>query len=171
MMNRAQYDYVSNMFEYYVPLRGWSEDVASDVYEYFTTKDNSFNPTLKRAKRRTSLADDPLANIGNMAESAILQGNRNLMKQKFLNMVLNHKNKYATVKDMWYKNEGTKKKPIWKESIPDIPEDATAEKVNQILEEHEALMKELQKEGMAKKRISKLDVGYRTTKKERTYRS
>ena len=167
MMNRAQYDYVSNMFEYYVPLRGWSEDVASDVYEYFTTKDNSFNPTLKRAKRRTSLADDPLANIGNMAESAILQGNRNLMKQKFLNMVLNHKNKYATVKDMWYKNEGTKKKPIWKESIPDIPEDATAEKVNQILEEHEALMKELQKEGMAKKRISKLDVGYRTTKKER----
>ena len=167
MMNRAQYDYVSNMFEYYVPLRGWSEDVASDVYEYFTTKDNSFNPTLKRAGGRDSLADDPLANIGNMAESAILQGNRNLMKQKFLNMVLNHKNKYATVKDMWYKNEGTKKKPIWKESIPDIPEDATAEKVNQILEEHEALMKELQKEGMAKKRISKLDVGYRTTKKER----
>lgn len=166
MMNRAQYDYVSNMFEYYVPLRGWSEDVASDVYEYFTTKDNSFNPTLKRAGGRDSLADDPLANIGNMAESAILQGNRNMMKQKFLNMVLNHKNKYATVKDMWYKNEGTKKKPIWKESIPDIPQDATAEKVNQILEEHEALMQELQKDGMAKKRVSKLDVGYRTTKKE-----
>ena len=166
MMNRKQYDHVNKMFEYYVPLRGWSEDVASDVYEYLINERSIFNAPVMRAGGRTSLADDPLATIGSMAESAIIQGNRNLMKQKFLNFALNHKTPLLSVGSIWYENVGTEEKPVWQESIPDIPVDATTDEMNRILEGHEEMMKSLQKDRRATKKRSKIKLNYKSSKKE-----
>ena len=46
------------------------------------------------------------------------------MKQKFLNMVLNHPTSLTTVKTMWYENAGSSENPKWVQSIPDISVDA-----------------------------------------------
>ena len=53
-------------------------------------------------KGRKSVPDEVMATIGNMAESAILQGNKNLMKQSFMNMVMNHPTDVATMRKAWY---------------------------------------------------------------------
>lgn len=90
MMDKDHFANVSKMFMYYVPLRGWTEDTAEDVYEYINSERNPVNSVLKSMKGRKSVPDEVIATIGNMAESSILQGNRNLMKQAFMNMVVNH---------------------------------------------------------------------------------
>lgn len=166
MMTKGVYDHVKGMFEYYIPMRGWTEDVAADVYDYILSERSPFNAPVKAAQGRTSLADDPLATIGNMAESAIMQGNRNMMKQKFLNLVENHPTSLATVQKVWYENMGTKEEPVWEQSFPDIPENANADEVAVAIEEHEARMKELKKNGMAKDERNGVNLKYRASKRE-----
>ncbi len=167
LMSKDNYDNIKEMFSYYVPLRGWKEDTAADVYDYIELDRPVFNAPIVTAKGRLSVSDDPIATIANMAESAILQGNRNLMKQKFLNMALNHKTPLLTVKEMWYVNNGTDKAPDWVESLPDIPEGATAEEVSEAVEAHYNLMRELQKEGRAKKDKKGLNISYRANDREK----
>lgn len=155
------------MFEYYVPLRGWNDKIASDVYEYMLSERSAFQAPVKAALGRESQADDPFANIGNMAESGILQGNRNLMKQKFLNMVLNHPTSLTTVKTMWYENAGSSENPKWVQSIPDISVDATADEIGNAIEAHESRMNELRKNGMATKSINGIKLDYRASTREK----
>lgn len=93
------------MYDYYVPLRGFDETTAEEVYAYVRDERKSFNNPLKRAKGRSSKADNPFAHILSMADSAILQGNKNLMKQKFLNFVLNRPSDLVSVIDMWIKKD------------------------------------------------------------------
>lgn len=166
LMAKSTYDKIRGMFEYYVPLRGWDDKVASDVYEYVLSERSVFQAPIKTAFGRESLADDPFANIGNMAESGILQGNRNLMKQKFLNMVLNHPTSLATVKTMWYENAGSSESPVWEQSFPYIKPDATAEEISQAIDDHEARMAELGKSGMAKKSTKGVSLDYRASTRE-----
>ena len=167
LMTRSTYDKVRNMFEYYVPLRGWDDKIASDVYEYMLSERSVFQAPVKAAFGRKSQADDPFANIGNMAESGILQGNRNMMKQKFLNMVLNHPTSLATVKTMWYENSGSSENPKWVQSIPDIPVDATADEIGNAIEDHDARMIELKKNGMATKSTNGIKLDYRASTREK----
>ncbi|UBF06634.1 MULTISPECIES: LPD38 domain-containing protein [Bacteroides] len=167
LMTRSTYDKVRNMFEYYVPLRGWNDDIASDVYEYILSERSIFQAPVKAALGRKSQADDPFANIGNMAESGILQGNRNLMKQKFLNMVLNRPTSLTTVKTMWYENTGSSENPKWVQSIPDIPVDATTDEIGKAIEDHEARMIELKKSGMATKSTNSIKLDYRASTREK----
>lgn len=167
LMNRSTYDKVRNMFEFYVPLRGWDDDIASDVYEYMLSERSVFQTPVKAAFGRKSLADDPFANIGNMAESGILQGNRNLMKQKFLNMVLNHPTSLATVKTMWYERIVHGDKEEWVESFPEIKEGATPDDITKAIEDHEAEMVELEKNRMATKSTNKIKLDYRASNREK----
>lgn len=166
LMTKNTYDKVRGMFEYYVPLRGWDDKVASDVYEYVLSERSVFQAPVKTALGRESLADDPFANIGNMAESGILQGNRNLMKQKFLNMVLNHPTSLATVKTMWYEKTIESGEEEWKESFPKIKDNYTADDIDQAIKEHESRMIELQKQGIATKSTKGIELDYRASKKE-----
>lgn len=159
MMSKQAYDKVKNMFKYYIPLRGWNENTASDVYDYMNSERSPINSVPRKAGGRNSLADDPLATIGNMAESAILQGNRNLMKQNFLNMVINHPSSVAKVKDMWYVYNEIDE--VWEPSLPQYNPDFTADEIADAQEKHEQRMKELKQEGKATKNISSLNVPYR----------
>lgn len=102
MMDKDHFANVSKMFMYYVPLRGWNEKTAEDVYEYINSERSPLNSVLKSMKGRKSVPDEVIATIGNMAESAILQGNKNLMKQSFMNMVMNHPTDVATMRKAWY---------------------------------------------------------------------
>lgn len=81
LMSKGTYEHIKGMFKYYIPLRGWDETTAADVYSYINSERSSVNSVPHKARGRVSLADDPIATIANMAESAIMQGNRNLVKQ------------------------------------------------------------------------------------------
>ena len=102
LINKATYDDISGMYENYIPLRGFDDQTSDEVYAYLTDKHSAFNAPIKTAKGRKSKADDPFANMEAMAESAIMQGNRNvLVKQKFLNFALNHPSDLVSVSNLW----------------------------------------------------------------------
>ena len=159
MMGRDTYNKVRGQFKYYIPLRGWDETTAEDVYEYLNSETSPVNSVLKSAKGRKSLADDPFATIGNMAESTIHQGNRNLMKQNFLNMAINHPTDVLTVKEAWYVKDT--ETGDWKMSFPDIKAGDSADVIADKIEEHEQRMKELQNNREATKVKEGLNIDYR----------
>lgn len=161
IISKDNYNYVSGMFNYYVPLRGWQEDTAGDLFDYVGSGDKgtAFSPTLHKAKGRRSEADNPIAYIGNMAVSAIVQGNKNKVKQTFLGFVENHPTNLVTVSEMWYRNFGTDTDPDWREDIPNIPEDATADEVADIVKQHEDMMEQLKDLGKATKKRGRLHLG------------
>ena len=159
MMGRDVYNKVRGQFKYYIPLRGWDETTAEDVYEYLNSETSPVNSVLKSAKGRKSLADDPFATIGNMAESTIHQGNRNLMKQNFLNMAINHPTDVLTVKEAWYVKDT--ETGDWKMSFPDIKAGDSADVIADKIEEHEQRMKELEKNGESTKVKGGLNIDYR----------
>ncbi|MCL1609479.1 LPD38 domain-containing protein [Marseilla massiliensis] len=143
MMSKDTYDNVRSMYEYYIPLRGFDEKTSDEAYAYLNSKNSAFNAPIKKAKGRKSKADDPLAYLQSMAESAITQGNRNkLVKQKFLNFVLNHPSDLASVSDLWLKYD--KVADEWQPVFPDnINADDTPSEVERKMQDFEYKMKEL----------------------------
>lgn len=159
MMGRKQFDNVSDMFMYYVPLRGWSEETAEDVYEYISSERNPVNSVLRSMKGRKSIPDEVFATIGNMAESAILQGNRNMMKQNFMSMVMNHPTDLATMRRTWYVYDNNTGE--WHISTPEIEEKDTAAIIEKKISDHEERMKQLEEKGLATQTSSGLNIDYR----------
>ena len=143
LMNKDTYKSIQDMYQFYVPLRGWEEKTADEVYDYITSETPVFNAPLKTAKGRTSKSDDPLPTIANIAESGILQGNRNLMKQKFLTMVENHRSNLVSVSELWVKYDAVNDN--WIAIFPEIPNNASAEEVENIVSQFNARMEELSK--------------------------
>lgn len=162
MMSKDHFANVSNMFMYYVPLRGWNEKTAEDVYEYINSERSPVNSVLKSMKGRKSIPDEIMATIGNMAESAIVQGNRNLMKQAFMNMVMNHPTDLATLKKAWYVYDPATDE--WNISLPDIEENNTPETIAQKIQDHEDVMNKLKDQGLATQKSSRLNINYKITK-------
>ena len=161
VISKGVYDEIRSMFAYYVPLRGWNDRTAGDMYEYLRSRQSSGGATVRRAAGRESQAEDPIATIGMMADRAISEGNKNKVKQRFLNLALNRPSDLFTVRNVWYvKDEGAN---VWERSLPDIPAEATAEEVARIVEDHEALMKRLAEKGLARKSKNGLDIRYRHT--------
>ena len=162
MMDKDHFANVSKMFMYYVPLRGWNEKTAEDVYEYINSERSHLNSVLKSMKGRKSVPDEVMATIGNMAESAILQGNKNLMKQSFMNMVMNHPTDVATMRKAWYVYDQAKDE--WTISMPEIQDNDTPEVISQKISDHEEKMKNLKEKGLATQKSSGLNIDYRILK-------
>lgn len=162
MMDKDHFAKVSKMFMYYVPLRGWNEKTAEDVYEYINSERSPLNSVLKSMKGRKSVPDEVMATIGNMAESAILQGNKNLMKQSFMNMVMNHPTDVSTMRKAWYVYDQAKDE--WTISMPEIQDNDTPEIISQKISDHEEKMKNLKEKGLATQKSSGLNIDYRILK-------
>ena len=148
LMSRNTYNKVRAMFDYYIPLRGWEEDKASDVYTYMG-KDNVFNPAVKKTWGRRSQADNPLAYIGNIAVSTILSGHRNQMKQHFLNYVMNNPTSLVSISESWYENiapEGDS--PMWVLRTADTA-GKSPDEIVQIVNDFNDEMRQKQREGKA----------------------
>ena len=148
MISRDTYDDIRSMYQFYIPLRGFDERTSNEAYSYLGGTESVFTSPIKTAKGRRSKADDPLAYMQMMAESAIAQGNRNqLVKQKLLNFALNHPSDLISVSELWLRRD-----PItdqWNVVQPgDLPgtdklEDSdTAEMVSQKMEQFEQAMKQ-----------------------------
>lgn len=143
MMSKETYDSVRDMYEFYIPLRGFDEKTSAETYAYLTHKQSIFNAPIKKAEGRRSKADDPFANLQSMVESAIMQGNRNkLVKQKFLNFALNHPSDLVSVSDLWLQYDAVSDE--WEPIFPDnIDINDSPEEVERKLNEFEDKMKQL----------------------------
>lgn len=120
MLTKEAYNDISSMYTNYIPMRGFDQTTSADAYAYLTHGDSAFNAPIKTAKGRSSKADNPIAYMQAMAESAIMQGNRNvLVKQKMLNFVRNHPSNLASVSDVWlqYDSVAGEWKPVFPDNI------------------------------------------------------
>ena len=143
LMSKATYKKVKEMYEFYIPLRGFDEKTSDEAYAYLSSKQSAFNAPIKTAKGRKSKADDPFANLESMAESTIMQGNRNrLVKQRFLNFALNHPSDLVSVSDLWLAYDKTSDE--WKPAFPDNIEDTdTTVEVEKKMKDFEEKMEKL----------------------------
>ena len=145
LLSRERYEDIRDMYEYYIPLQGWDETTSDEVYGYLTSKDGLLTGSpIKRAKGRSSKADDPIATIAMMADAAIMQGNRNLMKQSFLNFVLNNPSDLVSVSDLWLQKDDATDE--WVPVFADLDKDDTAADVERKVEAFEQRMEELQEQ-------------------------
>jgi len=144
ILSQETFEKVRDMYEYYIPLRGWDETTSEEVYGYLTSHDGPLNGSvMKSAYGRSSKADDPIATIAMMADDAIRQGNRNVMKQRFLNFVLNHQSDAVSVKDMWFAYDDAT--DTWTPQFADLTPDMTAEEVEAEVEKFDAKIEALAK--------------------------
>ena len=102
LISMETYETISSMYNYYIPLRGFDEKTADEEYAYLNERHGTFNAPIKKANGRRSKADNPLAYLQSMAESTIMQGNRNrFVKNRFLTFVLNHPSDAYSISDLW----------------------------------------------------------------------
>lgn len=142
IISRESYEKIGDMYEHYVPLRGWDETTSDQVYGYLMSNEGPLGGSImKRAEGRSSKADDPIATIAMMADDAIRQGNRNLMKQHFLNFVLNHPSDVASVHDIWLRYDDVSDE--WVPVFADVKDRDSADEVNQKVDVFEKRMEAL----------------------------
>ena len=162
LISRKQYEATRDMYEYYIPLRGWSNDVASEMYNY-KGQQGVGGRIMKRAKGRKSLAENPLAVIGRMGQDGILQANKNKVKQRLYNLAVSHQTSLLSLKKQWYENVGTDENPEWERVYPELRADMSADEVSDAIEAFEGNMRELREDGRATQRREGLTLRYHTT--------
>ena len=145
LVSKHTYENTKDMFDYYVPLRGFEKETANDVYDYITESDIPVEQVMKHAKGRTSRATHLIATMMNMAHSSIVSGNRNIVKQKLLNLALNADNDLLTVGNQWYEDDGMGGWIPVQE--PPIRDGMTAKEAREVVEQFEENMKEREKNG------------------------
>ena len=167
MIDRDCYCKIKSMYKNYIPLRGWDETVAHDVFEYFTDSGNIFNSPLRSAEGRRSRADDPFAYLINIAESSIIGGNKNLMKLHLLRLAQKYPSDLMSTNKVWYEDSGSvdeQGEPLYEAVFPDYSDDI--ERYRKNVETFNQRMKVLEAEGKAYSSRSRLNVGLRLINSE-----
>jgi hypothetical protein len=142
LLSKEAYHEIADMYKYYIPLRGFDEKTSGEEYAYLMGKNSAFTAPMKTAKGRTSKADNPIAQMALMADSAIMQANRNrLVKIPFLNYVTKHPSDLVSVSDMWLEYDEVN--DTWKPKFPEISPEDTPEEVERKVGEFEEKMNEL----------------------------
>lgn len=164
LLSKQQYEDIKSMFKFYIPLRGFDDTTAEDVYEYARFEGNRFNAAVHTAEGRTSVAADPLATIMNMAESEIAQGNKNRAKIALYNYLLNRtstsgeQNELMQIEDVWYYKTTINGRDVYTLAVPDRENGET-------YSDFEERMQDLADSGDAvKSKKGKLDVGMKFQK-------
>ena len=167
MMTEDNFNFVSGMYRNYIPLRGWGDTNADQVWNYVGGGKGAFSQVVKEAKGRKSLADDPIAYIENMAESAILMNNRNWVKQHLLLLAQNHRTSLLHVSKAWYiKTKDAQGNEEWVPASPQITEGMTSRQVEAALEAFEQKMEQMKQNGEATQKREHLEISYPQTNGE-----
>jgi len=86
LVSKEDADTYKKRFQFYVPLRGFSEETMDQMYDS-NIRINPGSTVNKQAKGRTSRADNPLVSIMAMANTEIARANKNKMKQRLLTLL------------------------------------------------------------------------------------
>ena len=169
LISRELYGHVSDMFNWYVPLRKYDEATAEDTYGYITELGDPksyIGSTIMRARGHKYLSEtNVLAQIGAMGNRAIKNGGMNAIRQAFARFVRNNSNNnLVTETRVWYADDPITHTTV--ERYPDIPEDATADEINQIVADFNMEMKDLESKGLATKVYRRGRIGYKFQRAE-----
>ena len=169
IISKELHGHVSNMFNWYVPLRKYDEATAEDTYGYITEQGdpkNYIGSTIMRARGHKYLSEtNVLAQIGAMGNRAIKNGGMNAIRQAFARFARNNSgNNLITETSVWYEKDPVVN--IVYERYPDIPEDATADEINQIVSDFNKDMKMKESQGMAYKVYRRDKIGYKFQRAE-----
>lgn len=167
MMSKDTYQYVRDMYSHYIPLRGWDGTTADQVWDYIGGGKGAFNQTLKKAHGRTSIADDPIAYIENMAESGILLNNKNWVKQHLMLLAQNHPTSLLTLSKAWYvKSVDDNGKEEWIPATPQITSQMDSNQVKAAIDAFEKKMEQMAQAGDATQKRDGLNIAYPQTHSE-----
>lgn len=167
MMSKDTYQYVRDMYSHYIPLRGWDGTTADQVWDYIGGGKGSFNQTLKKANGRTSIADDPIAYIENMAESGILLNNKNWVKQHLMLLAQNHPTSLLTLSKAWYvKSTDANGNEEWIPATPQITSQMNSNQVKAAIDAFEKKMEKMAQTGDATQKRDGLNIAYPQTHSE-----
>jgi site-specific DNA-cytosine methylase len=167
MMSKDAYEYVKGMYSHYIPLRGWDGTTADQVWDYIGGGKGAFNQTLKNAHGRTSIADDPIAYIENMAESGILLNNKNWVKQHLMLLAQNHPTSLLTLSKAWYvKSTDANGNEEWIPATPQITSQMNSNQVKAAIDAFEQKMEQMAQTGDATQQRDGLNIAYPQTHSE-----
>lgn len=167
MMSKDTYQYVRDMYSHYIPLRGWDGTTADQVWDYIGGGKGAFNQTLKKAHGRTSIADDPIAYIENMAESGILLNNKNWVKQHLMLLAQNHPTSLLTLSKAWYvKSVDDNGNEEWIPATPQISSQMNSNQVKAAIDAFEKKMEQMAQDGDATQKRDGLNIAYPQTHSE-----
>ena len=167
MMSKDTYQYVRDMYSHYIPLRGWDGTTADQVWDYIGGGKGAFNQTLKKAHGRTSIADDPIAYIENMAESGILLNNKNWVKQHLMLLAQNHPTSLLTLSKAWYvKSVDDNGNEEWIPATPQITSQMDSNQVKAAIDAFEKKMEKMAQTGDATQQRDGLNIAYPQTHSE-----
>ena len=167
MMSKDTYQYVRDMYSHYIPLRGWDGTTADQVWDYIGGGKGAFNQTLKTAHGRTSIADDPIAYIENMAESGILLNNKNWVKQHLMLLAQNHPTSLLTLSKAWYvKSTDANGNEEWIPATPQITSQMNSNQVKAAIDAFEQKMEQMAQTGDATQQREGLNIAYPQTHSE-----
>ena len=167
MMSKDTYLYVRDMYSHYIPLRGWDGTTADQVWDYVGGGKGAFNQTLKKANGRTSIADDPIAYIENMAESGILLNNKNWVKQHLMLLAQNHPTSLLTLSKAWYvKSTDANGNEEWIPATPQITSQMNSNQVKAAIDAFEQKMEQMAQTGDATQQRDGLNIAYPQTHSE-----
>ena len=169
IISRELHGHVSNMFNWYVPLRKYDEATAEDTYGYITEQGDPksyIGSTIMRARGHKYLSEtNVLAQIGAMGNRAIKNGGMNAIRQAFARFARNNSgNNLITETSVWYEKDPVVN--IVYERYPDIPEGATADEINQIVSDFNKDMKMKESQGLAYKVYRRDKIGYKFQRAE-----
>lgn len=136
-------------YDFFVPLRGWADPTAEEMYDYIDGQRSELGNPVKTAKGRKSEADNPLGGLLSVAYRSIASGNKNMALQHFYNLVSAHNTSgLAVIDSMWIENRGTEDAPDWVLATPELTDPMTggremsAEEVQAELDRFNADMRE-----------------------------
>ena len=168
MLTKENHDHVSEMFDWYVPLRKYDEATAEDMYGYVSENGDAstyIGPALMKATGRKSLSNvNVLAQIGAMGNMSISRYGNNAVKMAFARFVRSNGGQgLVTETNLWVEKKGVDNngKPIWEEAYPKIPENATADEISKIVSDFETDMKAKQAKGEARNLSTRGHIGFK----------
>lgn len=169
IISKELHGHVSNMFNWYVPLRKYDEATAEDTYGYITELGDPksyIGSTIMGARGHKYLSEtNVLAQIGAMGNRAIKNGGMNAIRQAFARFARNNSgNNLITETSVWYEKDP--RTGIVYERYPDIPEDATADEINQIVADFNTDMKAKSAQGLASQVYRRGSIGYKFQRAE-----
>ena len=165
MISKDQYLNLRDMFEYYVPLRGFKDNTAEDMYTYYRKPNSTgYTKPILGAEGRKTEAESPFGWIASMAGSAIASNVKNEAKLALYYFVSNRpENGIATISKTWFVHTpgdvDANGKKIFRPAYPPFSEDLSSAEGKAQYEIWQANMKELQKKGQAYEAGQRLNLG------------
>lgn len=166
-ISKATYEDLKSRYQFYIPLRGFDQEIAEDRYDYAPDMGTYYSLPMISAKGRRSRSETPFAYIWQMNQSAITFANRNILNQSIKRLSAKDTKGLLTAKKAWYmltgEIDGVKQ---WELREPEYSPDWKQYQKN--IETFEEEMQELEEKGFASQRGGKLNLGLFTKPKQAT---